>query len=171
MSPAGTQFNSLESKEQQRNMSLPAPESSDGNLAAWEEQARVSRWNSKKGDFDATLGHQWYRCNAIVLGWIMSLVSKELITGIVYAKNTRAIWEDLRELFDKVNTSRVYQLHKAVATITQGVDSVSLYFSKLRNLWDEFDNMVPPPCDCAKSKNFIEFFMGLKPMNKLEAKF
>lgn len=38
----------------------------------------------------------------------MSSVSKELITGIVYAKNARAVWEDLRERFDKVNTSRVY---------------------------------------------------------------
>lgn len=27
-------------------------------------------------------------------------------------KNTRTVWEDLREWFDKVNTSRVYQLHR-----------------------------------------------------------
>ncbi|XP_019256293.1 PREDICTED: uncharacterized protein LOC109234681 [Nicotiana attenuata] len=41
--------------------------------------------------------------------------------------------------------------------ISQGTDSISVYFSKLRNLWDEFDSMVPPPCGCARSKNFIEF--------------
>ncbi|XP_016444982.1 uncharacterized protein LOC107770218 [Nicotiana tabacum] len=27
---------------------------------------------------------------------------------------------------------------------------------------DEFDNMVPPPCDCARSKNFIEFMQKQK---------
>nr|XP_016489738.1 PREDICTED: uncharacterized protein LOC107809591 [Nicotiana tabacum] len=83
-------------------------------------------------------------------------------TGIVYAKNARAVWEDLTEQFDKVNTSRLYQLHKAIATITQGTDNVSVYFSKLRTLWDEFDNMVPPPCDCTKPKNFIEFMQKQK---------
>ncbi|XP_016507533.1 uncharacterized protein LOC107825216 [Nicotiana tabacum] len=80
----------------------------------------------------------------------MSSVSKELITGIVYAKNARAVWEDLRERFDKMNISRVYQMHKAIATITQGADSVLVYFSKLRNIWNEFDNM-----------KVLQFFMGL----------
>lgn len=55
----------------------------------------------KKWDFDRELGHQWDRCNAIILGWITS-------SGIVYAKNARAVWKDLRERFDKVNTLRVY---------------------------------------------------------------
>ncbi|XP_075091930.1 uncharacterized protein LOC142172064 [Nicotiana tabacum] len=72
------------------------------------------------------------------------------------------MWEDLREQFDKVNASRVYQLHKAISTITHGTDNVSVYFSKLNNLWDEFDSMVPPPCDCARSKNFIEFMQKQK---------
>ncbi|XP_070049639.1 uncharacterized protein [Nicotiana tomentosiformis] len=72
------------------------------------------------------------------------------------------MWEDLREQFDKVNASRVYQLHKAISTITHGTDNVSVYFSKLNNLWDEFDSMVPPPCDCAGSKNFIEFMQKQK---------
>ncbi|XP_075091715.1 uncharacterized protein LOC142171897 [Nicotiana tabacum] len=110
----------------------------------------------KKEDFDKELGHQWDRCNSIVLGWIMSSVSRELVIGILYAKNARTIWEDLRERFDKVNTPGVYQLHKAIETVSQGTDSVSIYFSKFRNLWDGFDSMVPPPCDCARSKDIIE---------------
>ncbi|XP_019230586.1 PREDICTED: uncharacterized protein LOC109211504 [Nicotiana attenuata] len=62
------------------------------------------------------------------LGIDHELTLKELITGIVYENNARAIWDDLRERFDK----------------------------------DEFDNMVPPPCDFAKSKNFIEFMQKEK---------
>ncbi|XP_075077284.1 uncharacterized protein LOC142164019 [Nicotiana tabacum] len=34
------------------------------------------------------------------------LVLKELIAGILYARNARKVWEDLRERFDKVNASR-----------------------------------------------------------------
>ncbi|XP_070008521.1 uncharacterized protein LOC142162233 [Nicotiana tabacum] len=68
----------------------------------------------------------------------------------------------MRERFDKVNISRVYQLQKAIETITQGTYNVLVYFSKLKNLWDEFDSIVPPPCDCSRSKNFIEFMQKQK---------
>ena len=34
-------------------------------------------------------------------------------------------FEDIRERFDKVNTSRVYQLRKGITTITQGNDNFS----------------------------------------------
>ncbi|XP_070057375.1 uncharacterized protein [Nicotiana tomentosiformis] len=124
----------------------------------------------KKKDFSSDLGHQWDRCNAIVLGWIMSSGSKELVTGIVYGKDASTVWVDLRERFDKVNMSRIFQLHKGIATITQGNDNVSVYFSKLKDLWDEFDSMVPPPCKFPRSRNFmkhmrrqklLQFLMGL----------
>ncbi|XP_015084267.1 uncharacterized protein LOC107027684 [Solanum pennellii] len=73
----------------------------------------------KKEDFGDELRHQWNRCNAIVQGWIMSSVTQELHTGIVYATSARAVWEDLRERFDKVNESRIYQLYKAIAMNVQ----------------------------------------------------
>lgn len=100
----------------------------------------------------------------------MSSVTQDLHTGIVYATSARAVWEDLRERFDKVNASRIYQLHKAIATTVQGTDSIPSYFSKLRNLWDEFASIVPPSCQCPNSKEFsmhlerqklMQFLMGL----------
>ncbi|KAH0753955.1 hypothetical protein KY290_024225 [Solanum tuberosum] len=97
-------------------------------------------------------------------------VANELLTRILYAKDARAVWEDLRERFDKVNASRVYQLYKGISTIMQGSNNISTYFSKLRDLWIKFDSMVPNSCDCPRSKNFIahmesqklmQFLMGL----------
>ena len=100
----------------------------------------------------------------------MSSVIPELHTGIVYATSAKSVWDDLRERFDKVNASRIFQLHKDITSLVQGSDSIPAYFSKLRNLWDEFSSIVPPPCDCHKSKVFcaqmlqkklIQFLMGL----------
>lgn len=81
------------------------------------------------------------------------------------------MWEDLRERFDKVNASRAFFLHKEISSLTQGTTSVSVYFSKLRELWDEFQALIPPPCcPCLESKKYSEhfhqqrlwqFFMGL----------
>lgn len=72
------------------------------------------------------------------------------------------IWDDLHERFDKVNTSRIYQLHMEIATLVQGTDNISMYFSKMRHLWTDFDSMVPFSYDCTKSKNFLKYMEGLK---------
>ncbi|XP_031276784.1 uncharacterized protein LOC116135229 [Pistacia vera] len=45
---------------------------------------------------------QWDRCNAIVLSWIMNSVTKDLLSGIVYASDSHLVWQDLKERFDKL---------------------------------------------------------------------
>ena len=101
----------------------------------------------------------------------MNTVSRELLSGIVYASDAATVWEDLKERFGKVDRSRIYQLHRDIFTIYQGNLTVSTYFTKIRFLWDEFDALVPPPsCSCDRSRDYIDhmqylhlfdFLMGL----------
>ncbi|KAH0748675.1 hypothetical protein KY290_027907 [Solanum tuberosum] len=111
----------------------------------------------KKASFKAKYHDQWDTCNAIVLSWIMNTVAPSLLSGIVYASDASFVWEDLQERFDKVNRVRIYQLHREIATIAQGTDAVSVYFTKLKELWAEYDTMVVfPSCECPKSKDCAE---------------
>lgn len=64
------------------------------------------------------LHDQWETCNAIVLSWLMSSVSAELLNGIVYATNAHEVWEDLKERSDKVNHIWLYQLHREINTLS-----------------------------------------------------
>ncbi|XP_075091495.1 uncharacterized protein LOC142171704 [Nicotiana tabacum] len=120
-----------------------------------------------KASFPAALHEDWETCNAIVLSWIMNTVSPYLLSGIVYASNARAVWEDLRERFDKVNRMRIYQLHREIATISQGTDSISTYFTKLKKLWGVFDTIVPPPSfvkdyvELLNQQRLLQFLGGL----------
>ncbi|KAG5623561.1 hypothetical protein H5410_008779 [Solanum commersonii] len=41
----------------------------------------------KRNDYTLELAEQWEKCNAFVLAWIMNTVSKELLSGIVYASD------------------------------------------------------------------------------------
>ncbi|XP_015167266.1 uncharacterized protein [Solanum tuberosum] len=110
----------------------------------------------RKNQFSADLHEDWETCNAIVLSWIMNTVSKNPLSGIVYTSNAHLVWEDLKERFDRVNRVRIFQLHREIATISQGTDIVAAYFTKLKELWAEYDALVPSPgCDCAKS-DYIE---------------
>ncbi|XP_019068452.1 uncharacterized protein [Solanum lycopersicum] len=116
-----------------------------------------------KEKYSENMWNHWDRVDAIVQSWLMNSVSKSLLGGIMYAATTKAVWEDLQERFTKVDGSRTFNLHKEIATLTQGVNSVTVYFSKLKTLWEELEALVPPPgCNCERSKEFIVHLQKLK---------
>ncbi|GKB57854.1 ribonuclease H-like domain-containing protein [Tanacetum coccineum] len=47
------------------------------------------------------LSAQWDRCNAMVLTWIMNVVSQDVYMGLVYYENVAVVWKELRETYDK----------------------------------------------------------------------
>ncbi|XP_049414744.1 uncharacterized protein LOC125877514 [Solanum stenotomum] len=50
-----------------------------------------------------------------------------------------------------------------ISSLSQENMSVSAYFSKLKDLWDEFEALVPAPnCECDKSKDFVVHLQKLK---------
>ncbi|XP_075084971.1 uncharacterized protein LOC142168213 [Nicotiana tabacum] len=89
-------------------------------------------WKKKK--FCENLWEQWERCNAIVLAWLMNAVTPQLVGGVVFGASAQAVWEDLREKFDKVDGSRSFNLHKEIATLYHGNSSVSVYYTKMKDL-------------------------------------
>ena len=93
----------------------------------------------------------------------MNYVSKELLGGIVYSTNAIVMWRDLKERYDKVDGSRIFQLHNEIASASQGTGSISVYFCCLRYLGVEFDSITHVPgCGCAKSRDFILFMDNQK---------
>jgi hypothetical protein len=75
----------------------------------------------------------WMRCNDMVLSWIINSVSKEITASIIYTDNAEAMWKDLKERFSQGNGSRIFQLQKSIAAITQGSHSVSSYYTLLKS--------------------------------------
>ncbi|XP_049354729.1 uncharacterized protein LOC125819314 [Solanum verrucosum] len=117
----------------------------------------------KKSDYRSDLEEHWEKCNAFVLSWIFNFMSKELMSGIVYATDATIVWADLKERFNKVDGSRRYQLYRKICTISQGTSYVSAYFTRLRVLWDEFDALIPPPsCGCDKSKVYASHLQYMR---------
>ncbi|XP_075096528.1 uncharacterized protein LOC142174602 [Nicotiana tabacum] len=116
-----------------------------------------------KEKFPKSVWNHWEKVNAIMLSWIMNSVSSDLLGGIMYASSAQAAWSDLHERFNKVDGSRSFNLHNKIATLSQGTTSVSVYFSKLKGLWEEFEALVPAPeCNCSKFKEFVRHLQKLK---------
>ncbi|XP_069152849.1 uncharacterized protein [Solanum lycopersicum] len=71
---------------------------------------------------------QWERLKAIVLSWLMNVVSKSLLSDIAFSSSAFDVWTDLKERFDRVDGSRTYSLHKDIATLQPGSVSTSMYY-------------------------------------------
>ncbi|OIT06173.1 hypothetical protein A4A49_61608, partial [Nicotiana attenuata] len=107
-----------------------------------------------KSKFEPELHDLWEKVNAIVLSWIMNAVRSGLLSNVMYASSAHRVWEDLKERFDKVNGSRILYLHREVHTLAQETMTITDYFSRLRELWDEFDALMP----CPESKQYAQHF-------------
>lgn len=52
---------------------------------------------------------------------------------------------------------RGFIIYKVIVTLAQGVSPAVAYFSKLKDLWDDFDLITSPSCcDCPTSKDYVE---------------
>ncbi|XP_075075958.1 uncharacterized protein LOC142162854 [Nicotiana tabacum] len=116
-----------------------------------------------KSSFKDELANQWDICNVAVLSWIEKTVAVEFQPSIIYASNASNVWGEFKERFDKSNLTQTFRLWKMIGSLTQGTDSVTVYYSKMKDLWDEMDLLVVGSgCDCEETRPFIEQFRNLK---------
>lgn len=102
---------------------------------------------SKPIDSDSNLLSSWKRNNNIVISWILNSVSKDISASIIFAESASEIWQDLKDRFMQSNGPRLFQLHRELINHRQGNLSVSVYFTKLKTVWEEL-NSFRPQCVC-----------------------
>ncbi|XP_075112110.1 uncharacterized protein LOC142182086 [Nicotiana tabacum] len=139
------------------------------NYALWSSATRVGLLGKSKlgfvyghfpkSSFELALHDLWEKVNDVVLLWIMNSVRPGLLSSVLYAFDAHNVWKDLKERFDKVNGFRILYLHREIHTLTQDTMTVTDYFTKLKDLLDEFDALLPcPGCPCPESKKYAQHF-------------
>ncbi|KAL5578965.1 hypothetical protein UlMin_011407 [Ulmus minor] len=117
----------------------------------------VDRSISRPEDDDSLLSF-WFRCNNMVMSWILNAVSKDIADSIMYVNNACDMWTDLHERFHQSNGSRIFQLKQQIHALVQGSNDVSSYFTKLKTLWDELSDFRPfPACHCGGMKDLVDY--------------
>ncbi|KAH9651461.1 protein kinase domain-containing protein [Citrus sinensis] len=124
-----------------------------------------------KPDEDEDDGGRWQRCNDLVGSWVLNSISNELAGSVLYAQSAREVWQDLQERFQQTNAPKIYELKHAISNLRQGDASVSLYYTRMKALWDELNSLQQVgPCTCANAKTVsqlqqldraMEFLQGL----------
>jgi len=67
------------------------------------------------------------------------------------------LWNELTERFGESNGPLLYHLEKEISELYQGTDSLAVYYTKLKKLWDELiDFSKVPLCNCAETCTAIK---------------
>ncbi|KAF5458803.1 hypothetical protein F2P56_022805 [Juglans regia] len=111
----------------------------------------------------------WECCNDMLVSWLQNSISSSIQSSVIFVDNATEIWMDLQDRFSQQNGPRIYQLKKALYGLLQDHDTVSIYYGKLKTLWDELLVYDPLPiCNYGSMKNLLDqgdcilqFLMGL----------
>lgn len=118
---------------------------------------------------------QWKRNDCMVFSWILNSLSKDIAYSFVFANSSKELWDKICKRYEEPRGPHLYRIHKEIASIRQGTDSLEIYFGKLNKLWGEYASLTPLPvctcsCTCGAEKaisdheentKLFQFLMGL----------
>ncbi|XP_071717968.1 uncharacterized protein [Rutidosis leptorrhynchoides] len=118
-----------------------------------------------KDDTDEVLSKQWYRCNAVVLTWILGSISEELYLSQIFSDSASVVWQELKETYDKIDGSVIFNVHHSINSFSQNGLTISEYYHKLNSMWKQFDSLTKlPVCSCEAAKGFSDHSSLIKLM-------
>ncbi|KAI3520153.1 hypothetical protein L1887_09386 [Cichorium endivia] len=117
---------------------------------------------------DVSKAIKWDRANAVVVSWLLSSMSDSISSTYILSKKASELWLELKQTFEKINGSVIFNVYQKINLHTQGSDNVSDYFNSLNGLWKEFDSLSNlSVCTCAAFKDHQSFSNQLKVMQFL----
>ncbi|XP_021749706.1 uncharacterized protein LOC110715433 [Chenopodium quinoa] len=129
-----------------------------------------------KPDSTSPLLRAWERCNSMIISWMLGVLDQNLARSVFYFSTAREIWQNLEERYGASSGTVLFALEQAITEIKQGTDDVSTFYTKLKRLWDQLDDVDPLPfchcdnCTCTiaqrllksqRDKRLVQFLMKL----------
>lgn len=104
----------------------------------------------------------WNCCNSMIIGWIISALEPQIAASILYIDTARDVWVDLEDRFGQVSSAQLYAIQQEIHQISQDSMPIAEYYTHLKKLWDEYDNLKPLPtcvctnCTCDLTRKFLK---------------
>nr|XP_025611968.1 uncharacterized protein LOC112705349 [Arachis hypogaea] len=105
----------------------------------------------RPNETDPTFG-AWKRNNTIVLSWLHTSISPEILQSVLWCNDACELWKDLRHRFYEGDLFRIGELEEEMFKLWQGELTITAYFTKLKVIWEELDEFRPiPVCSCGET--------------------
>ncbi|XP_061356849.1 uncharacterized protein LOC133301247 [Gastrolobium bilobum] len=93
----------------------------------------------------------WERCNTMVLSWLHRSITDSISQSILWMDRVVDVWKDLKERFSQSDIFWISDLQDEIFCLHQVDKSISDYYTQLKILWDELENLQPTPsCKCIR---------------------
>ncbi|XP_043710288.1 uncharacterized protein LOC122659216 [Telopea speciosissima] len=143
----------------QPNASLVTPPLDGNNFLTWHRAMTMALEAKNKISFiDGSLLRlaatspdlpHWIRCNSMVRSWIVHSTIPTIAHNILWFDSARDAWLDLHTRFSQKNAPRIFEICRAISTLSQGMDSISAYYTTLKGHRDELSSYRSlPACTC-----------------------
>ena len=86
--------------------------------------------------------------------WLLNSIVPEIAECLVYVQSAKELWDELDERYGEANGPLIYQLHRDMTLLMQNNDPLTVYFNKVKKVWDELQVVDPiPQCTCGIISN------------------
>jgi len=148
------------------------------NFQKWSRAVKIAlKTKTKLGFIDGScaipeLGspdyNQWIRCDNMVVSWLLNSMVTYLAEAFLYVNSVVQLWDELTDRFGQSNGPLLYQLEKEISELYQGNDTVAVYYTKMKRLWDELDDISEVPvCACPTTCKAIKKTMEIAERQRL----
>ena len=79
----------------------------------------------------------WKRQDQMILSWLLSSISVEILSIVVNSKTSRELWMSLEEQFGSETVAKKVHLKMLLNNLKKGSMTITEYFCKLRSVTDE----------------------------------
>ncbi|XP_074382101.1 uncharacterized protein LOC141724010 [Apium graveolens] len=104
----------------------------------------------------------WERCNDLVISWILFNLDESIAKSVLFMRTAKEIWDDIEERFGYASMTQIYSLEQQMLEISQGQDSISEFFTKMKTIWDGINDANPLPvstcklCTCNLTQRIVQ---------------
>lgn len=113
---------------------------------------------------------KWQQKDLMVFSSLLSSLAPTLLDAYSYCESTRELWSTLSKIYGNLsNTSRVFEIKKAIIDLSQEEEEFTTHLGKLSTLWSELERLRPQSIDPEElnerreQDRVIDLLLTLKP--------
>lgn len=87
---------------------------------------------------------QWVRSDQIVQAWLVGSLSEDILGIVLGAHAALEVWISLGNHFNRVSSSRLFELQRRLQTVTKANKTMSDYLKEIKDLCDQLHSVGSP---------------------------
>ena len=88
----------------------------------------------------------WNNVNNVVMGWLLYVIDEKIANTLQWLKTAKDIWDEVEERYGQTSCAQLFSIEERISkTVHSSDESLESFFTKMKGLWDEFDNLDPSP--------------------------